>query len=115
MAARKKFLLVPLGSWGDVYPFVWLGKELAASGHEVVAITHPPFDDGFRQAGIRPLAFGTREEYDAILQDPDLWHPRKGFELVARHSQRVSQEVIPLIRVEADPGRTLLVGAGIAF
>jgi len=86
MAAMKKFLLVPRGSRGDVYPFIWLGRKLAAPGREVVAIAHPPFDDGFRRAGIRPVTFGSREEYEAILRNPDMWHPRRGFDVVARHT-----------------------------
>jgi rhamnosyltransferase subunit B len=111
----KRFILAPLGSWGDVYPFVWLGRGLASRGHDVCAVVYPPFDAAMRAAGIRPAVYGTRGEYEAILQDPNLWHPRRGFPLIARMSEALARETIPRIREEIVPGRTLLLGAGIAF
>jgi len=115
MGVSMRFLLVPLGSWGDVYPFLWLGKALAERGHEVRVIIHRPFDTAFRAAGLHPAVYGTEEQYEAILQHPDLHHPRRGFPLVARASEEVSREILPLIHAEHVPGHTLLVGAGIAF
>lgn len=115
MAIPLKFVLVPLGSWGDVYPFLWLGRALAERGHDVRVVINPPFDAACRTAGLHPVVYGTQEQYEAILQDPDLWHPRRGFPLIARHSERLSREIIPRIRAEQEPGRTLLVAAGIAF
>ncbi len=115
MSHRKKFILVPTGSVGDIHPFVWLGKGLVARGHDVCAIVHRPFDDLMRAAGIRPVAYGTGNEYEAVIRNPDLWHPRKGFELIARMSSRLYREIVPRVRQEVTRGRPLLVGAGIAF
>ncbi|HXZ44225.1 MAG TPA: nucleotide disphospho-sugar-binding domain-containing protein [archaeon] len=115
MSHRKKFILVPTGSAGDIHPFVWLGKGLVARGHDVCAIVHRPFDDLMRTAGIRPVAYGTKSEYEAVIRNPDLWHPRKGFELIARMSSRLYREIVPRVREEMTRGRPLLVGAGIAF
>ncbi len=115
MGIPLRFILVPMGSWGDVYPFLWLGKALAERGHEVRVIINPPFDAAFQEAGLHPVVYGTEAMYAAILQHPDLWHPRRGFPLIARSSEALSREMIPLIRAEHVPGRTLLVGAGIAF
>lgn len=115
MSGRKKFILVPTGSAGDIHPFVWLGKGLVARGHDVCAVVHRPFDDAMRGAGVRPVAFGTKEDYESAIRNPDLWHPRKGFALIARMSPRWYREVVPRVREEIAPGRTLLVGAGIAF
>jgi UDP:flavonoid glycosyltransferase YjiC (YdhE family) len=111
----KKFILVPFGSWGDVYPFVWLGKGLASRGHEVCAIIHEPFGDAMGDAGIRPVRHGTKGEFEAAIRHPDLWHPRKGFELIARMSERMYRQIAPRVREEIVLGRTLLVGAGIAY
>ena len=106
---------MPLGSWGDVYPFLWLGAALASRGHEVRVLTNPPFADAVRAAGLHPVIYGAMEQYEAVLRDPDLHHPRRGFSLIARHSEAVAREMIPHIRAEHVPGRTLLLGAGIAF
>jgi rhamnosyltransferase subunit B len=110
-----RFILVPLGSRGDVDPFIWLGKALAGRGHDVRVLTNPPFDDAVRAAGLHPVVYGTREQYEAILHHPDLHHPRRGFSLIARHSEALAREMIPRIQAEHAPGRTLLMGAGIAF
>ncbi len=112
---RRKFVLIPAGSAGDTYPFVWLGRGLASLGHEVVAVVHRPFDRTMREAGLRAVACGTDEDYGRIIGDPDLWHPRRGLAAVARAAARLYPEVVPRIKAELDPGRTLLVAGGIAF
>ena len=115
MIERRKFILVPLGSSGDVYPFVWLGKGLAALGHDVVVVVHRPFDRTMESAGLRTVAYGTEEEYQAVIRHPDLWHPRRAFALITTAASRWYPEVVPRIQAEIATGRTLLVGAGIAF
>jgi UDP:flavonoid glycosyltransferase YjiC (YdhE family) len=115
MDVPVRLILVPMGSWGDVYPFLWLGRALAERGHEVRIIINSPFDAAFQAAGLHPVVYGTQEKYEAILQHPDLWHPRRGFPFIARASEELSREIIPRIRAEHVPGRTLLVAAGIAF
>jgi UDP:flavonoid glycosyltransferase YjiC (YdhE family) len=52
MGVSLKFILVPMGSWGDVYPFLWLGKALASRGHDVRVVINPPFDAAIRAAGL---------------------------------------------------------------
>jgi UDP:flavonoid glycosyltransferase YjiC (YdhE family) len=111
----RKFVLVPAGSSGDIYPFAWLGKGLASLGHEVVVVVHRPFDRTMEAAGLRTIAYGTNEDFEQIIRHPDLWHPRRGFELVARAASLGYPEAVPRIQAEIAPGRTLLVGAGIAF
>jgi rhamnosyltransferase subunit B len=115
VARRRKFLLVPAGSSGDILPFVWLGKGLASLGHEVIAVVHRPFDQTMEAAGLRTAAYGTGAEYELIIRDSDLWHPRRGFQLIARVAPRLLPEVVPRVEAENVPGRTLLLGAGIAF
>jgi rhamnosyltransferase subunit B len=61
------------------------------------------------------VVYGSMDQYEAILRDPDLHHPRRGFSLIARHSEALAREMIPRIQAEHAPGRTLLMGADIAF
>ena len=111
----RKFVLVPAGSSGDIHPFAWLGKGLASLGHEVVVVVHRPFDRTMKGAGLRTLAYGTDEDFEQIIRHPDLWHPRRGFELIARVAPLMYPEIVPRVQAELAPGRTLLVAAGIAF
>ena len=106
---------MPTGSSGDIHPFVWLGRGLASLGHEVVVVVHRPFDRTMAGAGLRTSAYGTDEDFEQIIRNPDLWHPRRGFELIARIAPRSYPEIVPRVQAELVPGRTMLVGAGIAF
>lgn len=38
-----RVILIPIGSAGDVFPFLGLGQRLAARGHEIVVITNGHF------------------------------------------------------------------------
>ncbi len=112
---RRKFILLPAGSAGDVHPFLWLAQGLQARAHEVCAVVHPPFGNLFHEARIRTVSYGTTEDYEDVIRHPDLWHPRRGFALIARNAERLYRLAVPLISEEIAPGRTTLVGAGIAF
>ena len=115
LGRQRKFILIPTGSSGDIYPFVWLGRGLASLGHEVVVVVHRPFDRTIEAAGLRTLRYGTDEDFEQIMRHPDLWHPRRGFELIALLAPRLYPEIVSRVKEEIAPGRTLLVGAGIAF
>ena len=47
-----RIALVTLGSLGDVYPFVALGLGLQAAGHDVLVVTHTPFEQIVRERGL---------------------------------------------------------------
>ncbi len=111
-----RVLLAPIGSAGDLHPFLWLGQGLQARGHEVTVITSAYFGDLVSKAGLDLIAVGTARDFDAVIENPNLWNPRKGFEVFAR------QVAIPLLRplyeIIADrhiPGQTVVVACGFAF
>lgn len=66
-----RITLMTLGSTGDVRPFVMLGRELSARGHEVTIATFSAFEDVVRQAqlGFFPLA-GDAEEMMSNIMKP---------------------------------------------
>ena len=68
-----KILLVPVGSAGDVHPFVAIGAVLRQRGHLVTVITSPVFERLIRRVGLQFVPLGTVEEFDAVTQDPNLW------------------------------------------
>ncbi len=77
-----KFILVPMGSAGDVLPLVWLGKILRARGHDVACVAQEFVADMPRRAGIRTIPWGNRADQEAIIRNPDIWHPRKAIDVV---------------------------------
>jgi UDP:flavonoid glycosyltransferase YjiC (YdhE family) len=104
-----------LGSAGDVYPVIALGLALQARMHRVTILTNPHFQPVIEQQGLGFLPVGTHKDADAAIADPHLWHPRKGFGVVA---QRVMLPAIPqiyrLIETHAD-AHTVVAASGIAL
>ncbi len=108
-------LLPTIGSAGDVHPFVALGLALQARGHRATILTNPLFQDLIEGQGLGFLPVGTVEDARAAIADPDLWHPRKGFQVVARRAILPAMaEIYRLIERHAGP-RTVVASSGIAL
>ena len=81
---RLNVLLPTLGSAGDVHPFIGLGLALEARGHRATLLTNPYFQSLIETQGLGFLPVGSLADVESALADPDLWHARRGFEVVAR-------------------------------
>jgi len=77
-----RFILTPVGSQGDVPPYVGVGRRLKARGHEVVVLTAGPFRELVQSAGLDFVETLSAEEFHELTKDPDLWHPRRGLALI---------------------------------
>lgn len=75
-------LLLPFGSAGDVFPFIWLGRHLMARGHRVTMITACLFEEQAKKAGLNFIPFGKKDEFEAMMHDPRIWKPVVGTKLV---------------------------------
>jgi rhamnosyltransferase subunit B len=112
---RLKLLLPTIGSAGDVHPMIALGLALQRRGHRATVITNPLFQELIEQQGLGFLPVGTLDDARVTIADPDLWHPRKGFEVVARRAILPAMpEVYRYIERHADSD-TIVVSSGIAF
>jgi rhamnosyltransferase subunit B len=113
--APRRFVLTPVGSSGDVHPFVGLGRALRARGHEVIVVTGEPFGALVLQAGLGFHATHSAEEFDRISKDPDLWHPRRGLRVILSPIAAALQLGYERIKEVYEPGRTVLVGHALSF
>ena len=110
-----KFLLPTIGSAGDVHPVLALGLALQSRGHQASVLTNPLFQNLIERHGVGFLPLGTLEDARATIADPDLWHPRKGFEVVARRAILPAMaDVYRHIERHADD-HTVVAASGIAF
>jgi rhamnosyltransferase subunit B len=111
------FLLTPVGSHGDVHPFVALGKGLLARGHRVTMITSEPFRGVAERNGLAFVPTLSTDEYTALMNHPDLWHPQKGLAVIFDPDtmRRTMPMVFELIRARYIPGETALVGGTLSF
>jgi rhamnosyltransferase subunit B len=112
-------LLPTLGSSGDVNPFVALGIALQARGHRATIITNPIFRAQIESQGLRFLGVGTEQAARRVIADPDLWHVRKSFRIVAEVLIPSLEEMFDVIEANADQNTvmafsTLSLGARLA-
>jgi hypothetical protein len=56
-----RFLLTTRGTAGDVLPFVRIGAELVATGHQAILVSHAPYAAVARRAGIGFAAIDTED------------------------------------------------------
>ena len=104
-----------MGSSGDVHPFVGLGLALKARGHDVTMITGAHFEPLVRRIGLDCVVLGTVEDFEAATQNRQLWNARKGLHVVARLILPFLPRLYELIAERYEPGRTVVVAAGLAF
>jgi len=77
-------VLQTFGTGGDLQPFLTLAEGLQRRGQRTLLIV-PRFHEARVQGtGLAYLPFGTHEQSQSVLDDPDLWNERKGFGVVWR-------------------------------
>ncbi len=102
-------LLCTIGSAGDVYPFIGIGPGLLTRGFRVTLITSQYFESQARDAGLEFFGLGRAEDYQAIIQNPDLWDPEKGFKVFAESVVVPIIEPVYEIISGFNPSETVLV------
>lgn len=108
-------LLCTIGSAGDVFPFITLGQELKRRGYRVTLITSQFFESHAHEAGLEFFGLGSAEDYQSIIQDPDLWSPDKGFKVFAERVAFPIMEPAYKIISGFDPSKTILIAQGQFF
>ena len=108
-------LLVAVGSHGDVHPFVAMGLALKERGHRVTLITNPHFADLAARAGLDFLPLGTEQMFVEATENPLLWSPLRGFQIVVEMSSRMMEPLYELILDRYVPGETVVAAPVTAF
>lgn len=108
-------LLTPIGSYGDVHPYIGIGMALQQHGHEVTLITNGQFESLAREVGLKFIASGPATKYLEAAQDRDLWHPRKVFAAAMTLVLSHIEELYRIIQSHNVPGQTVVVGHTMAF
>jgi UDP:flavonoid glycosyltransferase YjiC (YdhE family) len=65
--------LVTMGSWGDLFPFVGLGRALVARDHEVRIAASPAWGDVVRGAGVPFVGVGRRLGFEELRGHPEIF------------------------------------------
>src|SRR5687767_3272750 len=110
-------LLIPFGSSGDVHPFVGIGAALKRRGHRVTVAANGHFRPLVEREGLEYVELGTAEEYLQSMQNPDLWHPTRGFQAIMNHPGMPDalRKQYELVRDLAVSGETVVVAGSLGL
>ena len=109
-------LLVALGSSGDVFPFLGLGRALRARGHQVTLLANSHFESITRQSELDFVELGSEADYQSITENPSLWKPIPGVRLIADGLiLRNMRRTIEIIEQKNVPGQTVIAAPLTAF
>ena len=109
-------ILLPVGTAGDVLPFVAIALRLKERGHRAVVAASGSYRGLIGSAGIELIETLDAKADAAALDHPNFWRPTRG---VRRFTERM---ILPSIRpqvaaIEArtERGKTVIVGSTFAF
>lgn len=113
------FLLLTIGSHGDVHPFIGLARALAARGHQVRVAANELYASTVQKAGVGFIELGKSEDFYRWARNPDVWHPTRGSRVVFTAINETIRQVYDIVQREAQPGTrmvasSLCLGARIA-
>jgi len=115
---KLNVLLMPVGSLGDVNPFIGLGLTLRERGHQVTVLANEFLESYIGQAGLDFVKVGEAEHFKQLFENPDIW----ALEAAGFFRLFFSMLHMPLIRSQYEaiveryiPGRTVVVASGLAF
>lgn len=110
------FLLTPVGTLGDLNPYLGLGRELKDRGHRVAIVTTPSHLAMVNNAGLEFVPVDTVRKFKDFQHNPDIWHRTRGWKLALKWG--AVGQMRQLYQIIADryvPGQTVVVGPGMAF
>ncbi len=70
-----KVLLLPMGSYGDIHPYLGLGLQMKKRGHDVYAAGNRYFEGLFKSQGIDFCALKSSSDYTRFYSKPDHGKP----------------------------------------
>ncbi len=108
-------VLPTIGSAGDVIPVIGLGIGLKARGHRVTVLTSPYFQTLIERAGLELAPIGTAEDFKKGIENPDIWHPIKGLQTIAREAVVPAMRIMYAYLATLDPKKTILAASGMSF
>jgi UDP:flavonoid glycosyltransferase YjiC (YdhE family) len=114
--ASMRYLLTPIGSLGDVNPFLGIGRELVRRGHEALVLANPKFERAVGEAELPFVPVGTAAELDEFWRHPDMWRLHGFWKTALDYSAlRPMRPTYEAILRHHDPGRTVLVAPAWGF
>lgn len=110
----QDFLLIAIGSHGDVHPFIGIGRGLAQRGHRVRLAANEIFGKTVENAGLTHIPLGNASDYRQVQANPDVWHHQRGPGVIMQMVGQTLRNVYDLVAQNAEPD-TFVVGSSLAM
>ncbi len=98
------YLVVSIGTDGDVFPYLGLAKTLRERGHSVGLVACAHYETLARHYDLDFHEILSAAENDVLFENPDFWNPRKSAPLAAkwglRHIQRQFETISRAVRTD---------------
>lgn len=112
-------LITALGSAGDVFPFLAIGRTLQARGHAVRLLSSSKFEAEVAAAGLAFTSLGSTDDYERLIRRPGVWRPLGGMwvllEGLLEHLPTMLRTTAAAVDAAGDPRQVLLVGSTLAW
>jgi rhamnosyltransferase subunit B len=80
--AKPPVFILSAGTVGDIYPILRIGRTLQQKGHAVSIIGPEIHAHHVERAGLPFHSIFSTAEHLEIMNNPDVWHPRKGLGVI---------------------------------
>jgi UDP:flavonoid glycosyltransferase YjiC (YdhE family) len=108
----SEFLLLPLGTDGDVLPFCALGRALRGRGHQVRVAANPCFAELVAGTGLELVPLGNEREYRELVDSPHFMSRTLGFHRLMRW---VRMQIEPMYQLCAGERSATVLAHPLAF
>ena len=109
-------ILAPVGSTGDVFPFVAIALCLKQRGNRVLMVAGGSYRALLDAAGLELVETLDARTEAAAFDHPNFWRPTRG---MRRISERIvlpsARPQLAAIQSRFEPGKTIIVGSTLAF
>jgi len=107
-----RFVLLPLGTWGDLLPFLEIGQALRHRGHQVLVATAEDYRQPIEARGLSFEPVLSRHQQQRFLTAPGLWQRRRFFGCIAKELMvPATAPIVQLVSRLPQPQSLTLVAA----
>lgn len=107
--AIPHYLVICVGTTGDVHPFMRIALALQAMGRKVTFITNTYHSRLLNDSGLAFVGLGTDEDYLSAIRNPDIWDPQKGFAALLAEYKNQLLEIETHIRALVTDHPTIVI------
>jgi rhamnosyltransferase subunit B len=109
-----RILVVSIGTYGDVLPFIAMAAELDRRGHDVTLASAEPFGDAARRAGLDFHPLLSAADYARLFEHPDFWRPFHGARRLFSALPDFLKPTHDFVVERHIPGETLVIASALA-